>query len=60
MIGTPGGKVLPLTEDAMAVGTYTSGASVYREINGVCSVVTSVRTQTGSDPLEAVDSTEVL
>jgi hypothetical protein len=42
MIGLPGGKVLPLTEDAVAHKVYGRGASLMRTIDGIASVVTAV------------------
>ena len=45
MVGLPGGKVLPLTEDAVAYRVYGRGASQIRLDGGIASVVTAV-----SDP----------
>jgi len=59
MIGLPGGKVLPLTEDSIAHRVYGSGASGFRAINGVASVVTSVRNPGAENRMGVGDSVEV-
>lgn len=45
MVGLPGGKVLPLTEDSVAHKAYGRGASYFRQDAGISAVVTAL-----SDP----------
>lgn len=53
VLGLTGGVVLPLTEDAVGVPAYASGATMFREIDGIRSMLTSLRGPGHSSKYEA-------
>lgn len=54
--GKPGGVVLPLTEKQLAVDSYSSGAAMYREEEGIRSIVTSLQSPIELSKLASSDS----
>jgi len=59
VVGAAGGVVLPLTEKNLAVDKYEKGASLYREENGVRTLVTTVKNATASSRLGSNDNVSI-
>ena len=55
-LGFPGGLVSPPTEDRIAHAAYASGASGFRQVEGIRSVVTSLRGKGSGSGFAASDS----
>jgi len=56
MVAGVDGRIVPLTESQLAVDTYKQGASLYREEQGIRSIVTSVQGKGPGSGLSTTDS----
>lgn len=56
VVGGPGGVVIPLMESKVAVGEYGSGAALYREENGIRSLVTALQDKGDASKFSTSDS----
>lgn len=54
--GGAGGNIIPITEDVLSVAKYSEGASLFREEDGIRSVITSLQGKQETQRLSTSDS----